>query len=107
MDKTRLVRMRNHTGRKRNFRVTSLISSALFLFFLIELMPHRVHHMFEKDAGQDCVTFTVSKGCTLNVDAAAHVSIVQTAKPLATVAVGTWLSPLASSPFLQRAPPKA
>jgi hypothetical protein len=37
--------MRCDSVTKKPFQAASLIAAARFLFFLIDLMPHRVHHM--------------------------------------------------------------
>lgn len=92
---------------KTKLRLASLFVSAVFLFFLIELMPHRVHHMFEEDAENPCIAFTISKGCSLSASSTAHIAL---AKPITQPLVSAfqiWISYLSPSPFLKRGPPVA
>jgi hypothetical protein len=86
-------------------RVSSLLATVAFLFFLIELMPHRVHHMFDEDAENTCVAFNVSKSCVLSVSSGSLLILTDAANELLTGIVQSWFSYLSPSPFLKRAPP--
>ena len=55
-------------------RLTCAVAAAVFLFFLIDLTPHRVHHMFDEHAENTCVAFTMSKGCALSAPSAPYVA---------------------------------
>ena len=55
-------------------RLTFAAAAGVFLFFLIKLTPHRVHHMFDENAENTCVAFTLSKGCALSALSAPYVA---------------------------------
>jgi hypothetical protein len=99
--------MRSDSLNKYPFRVACLIASVAFLLFLIDLMPHRVHHMFDEDAANTCIAFTISKGCTLDTPSVAYFSLSTTTSALLGAAPRIWISYLSPSPFRTRAPPTA
>ncbi|HWP58864.1 MAG TPA: hypothetical protein VNL14_13310 [Candidatus Acidoferrales bacterium] len=90
---------------KRSLRLASAIAAFCLVFFLIELMPHRVHHMFDEDAQNSCIAFTISKGCALGASAATHVDSIAWPSPLLLPAAPLWASHRSPSPFDGRAPP--
>lgn len=99
--------MRRDSISTKSFRITSLVAGVVFLFFLIDLMPHRVHHMFDEDAANTCIAFTISKGCTLDTPSVAYFSLSTTTSALLEAAPRVWISYLSPSPFRTRAPPTA
>ncbi len=91
--------------KKKDFRITCLVAAAVFLFFLIELTPHRVHHMFDENAENTCVSFTLSKGCVLSAPSIPYVATFATPLQLFHTSPKVWISYLSPSPFRTRAPP--
>src|SRR5215471_1866629 len=85
-------------------RLTCAAAAAVFLFFLIELTPHRVHHMFE-NAENTCVAFTLSKGCALSAPSAPYVATFTFTLQLFPAFTKVWISYFSPSPFRKRAPP--
>jgi hypothetical protein len=86
-------------------RLTCAVAAAVFLFFLIELTPHRVHHMFDEKAENTCVAFTLSKGCALSAPSAPYVAAFTFTLQLFPAFTKVWISYLSPSPFRKRAPP--
>ena len=99
--------MRSDSLNKYPLRVACLIAAVAFLLFLIDLMPHRVHHMFDEDAANTCIAFTISKGCTLSTAAPGHVAFAETSRQLLAASPTTWIYHFSLSPFRTRAPPAA
>jgi hypothetical protein len=86
-------------------RLTCAVAAAAFLFFLIELTPHRVHHMFDENAENTCVAFTLSKGCVLSAPSAPYVAAFAITLQFLPASTKIWISYLSPSPFRKRAPP--
>jgi|SRR5262245_13938354 len=86
-------------------RLTGAAVAAVFLFFLIDLTPHRVHHMFDENAEHTCVAFTLSKGCALSAPSAPYVAAFTFTLQLFPAFTKVWISYLSPSPFRKRAPP--
>lgn len=88
-------------------RIVGFVTAAVFVFFLIDLMPHRVHHMFDPGAENACVAFTLSKGCTTSTSVPAFIIFAPTTSRVLGLSPKTWISYLSPSPFDGRAPPLA
>src|SRR5215510_9381870 len=85
-------------------RLTCAAAAATFLFFLIDLTPHRVHHMFDEHAENTCVAFTLSKGCALSAPSAPYVAAFTFTLQIFPALPKVWISHLSPSPFHNRAP---
>src|SRR5574337_65862 len=86
-------------------RLLYLTASALFLLFLVASTPHRVHHLFDPDPENTCVTFTLSKGCHLKPAAALNLPNTQIIIEGRALSFEVWIPYFTPSPFSKRAPP--
>lgn len=86
-------------------QVLYLAACALFLFFLVYSAPHRVHHFFDPNPGDTCVTFTLSNSCQLDPTSTTSLPFNQAALGGIALSLEAIIPHLPPSAFRQRAPP--
>src|SRR5713226_7107446 len=97
--------MPRRSNTRRN--LMSLLSGAIFIFFILSSTPHLVHHAFDDSRATTCQAFAIAKGCHIkpvSVDGLlTNDLVIETFFAPSTV----WIPRLATSPFSPRAPPAA
>ena len=82
-----------------------MVVGAVFIFFLLESTPHRVHHVFDQTAAAECVVFSVTQACHLKPSSGPRITLIQLAVGVSIFAFEVWIPYVWPSPFSQRAPP--
>jgi len=85
--------------------VLYLTALALFLFFLVCSTPHRVHHFFDPNPGDACLTFALAKSCHLESTSAISLPFSQVAFGGIALFLEASIPHRPPSAFLPRAPP--
>jgi hypothetical protein len=88
-------------------RNLSLLAGSLFLFFIISIAPHLVHHSFDESPPTTCQAFAVAKGCPLQPLSVTGLAPNEFIAEEFSLSLDIWVPHFAPSPFLQRAPPQA
>jgi hypothetical protein len=100
-----MINATSHNFPSRKF--FSALAAACFLFLLISSAPHRVHHLFEPDAENTCITLTLAKGCHFQLPSTIELAVTFVALNETLLSFEIWIPYLSASPFSPRAPPKA
>lgn len=85
--------------------VLFLAACALFLFYLVYSAPHRVHHFFDPNGRDACVTFMLAKSCHLESTSAISLPFSQVAFGGIALFLEASIPHRPPSAFWQRAPP--